>query len=389
MRLDACESLSSPAAVARVQQQVFDLLASGAPVTITIAGLHGELQPEVLFVRACKLLQRPLRDAACAAEAVGIALAAADLSPQFAWMVRAAILGHGRCHLLLGSELLRPAADPRQRRQQDRFWLQCWHLREVAGFSVAFAPSVTSACPLFGAEAAGGILPPHGLQVPTGTAWAVQQVNLIDYANATGELATSALREHLRRAVDCGDQLHDEQDWPTAAMRHDSWSNRRLAICITGVGDLVKRRGEDPCSLLALQDLHEELRLIRQIVDGRSRELAATKEHAPSLNIAQDCSGSIATLAAWRTRWQAALQYAATRHRNLLAISPWSVFPSTEHADFRYCDLLPILAYADTCPFPEPPDLRHWNVNKFKYFHQRAWAILEQKDAQHMIAEQV
>lgn len=388
LRLDACKTLPSSSAVMRMQQQVFDLLARKLPVTVTIEGLQGDLQPEVLFVRACKLLQRPLLDAAAATASLGIALAGSKLSPQFAFMVRAAILGHGPCHLLPGSTLLRPASELVGRRRQERFWLQCWHLRGTAGFGVAFAPGITSPCPLFSAEPAAGILPPHGLQVPPGTAWAFQQVCITDYVGDAGELRTEALGKRLRSAVDRGDRLHDEQDWPTAAMRHDSWSNRRLAISITGIGDLVRMRGADPRSLIALQELHEVLRWIRETVNARSRELAVAKEHAPALNIAE-AGGSIATLTAWRTQWQAALQFAATRHRNLLAISLWSVFPAGESADLRYCDLLPVLAGADSCSFGQPPDLGHWNVNEFKYFHQRAWAVLERKEATHVIAERV
>jgi hypothetical protein len=197
------------------------------------------------------------------------------------------------------------------------------------------------------------------------------------------------LRERLQRCIEIGDSVHDEADWPTAAMRHDSWSNRRLAICITGIGDLVKRRGADPQSLAALRGLDAVMQLIRETVDDHSRQLAAATEHAPALNIVEEHGSGIAGLAAWRTRWQAALQFAATRHRNLLTIPPWSVFPSGESADFRYCDLLPILVYADSCTFPRLPCLQHWNVNEFKHFHQRACAILERRDSVQMIAEQV
>jgi hypothetical protein len=389
MRLDACETLSSAAAVLRLQEQLFDLLARGLPMTVTIAGLQGEWSPEVAFVRTCKVLQRALLDSGSPTGAIAIALDAAHLSPQFAWMVRCAILGPGSCYLLLGSEMSRPHPDPRQRRRQDRFWLQCWHLRRCGGFKVAFAPSVTSGCPLFSAESADGLLPPYGLQVPPGTAWAVEQLNVVDFAGAQGEVSEFALRERLQRCIEIGDSVHDEADWPTAAMRHDSWSNRRLAICITGIGDLVKRRGADPQSLAALRGLDAVMQLIRETVDDHSRQLAAATEHAPALNIAEAHGSGSAALAAWRTRWQAALQFAATRHRNLLTIPPWSVFPSGESADFRYCDLLPILVYADSCTVPRLPCLQHWNVNEFKHFHQRACAILERRDSVQMIAEQV
>ena len=72
-----------------------------------------------------------------------------------------------------------------------------------------------------------------------------------------------------------------------------------------------------------------------------------------------------------------------------MALSPWSLFPSDEPAHFGFTDLLPLLAYADVCAFAEPPCRRSWNVKDFKHFHRRLAAVLAQKDAQHMFAEQV
>jgi hypothetical protein len=391
LQLDAGEVLPSPAAVLQTQQQVFDLLARNLPVCVMIVGLCGELPPEVLFVRACKILQRALLDSGCSSAAIAIVLDAGELAPQFAAMVRSAILGQGPVYLLLNRSFSRPAEDLRQRRRQERFWVQCWNLRDHAQVTTAFAPCITSPCPLFAAEHAGGILPPHGLQVPPGTAWAVARVNLADSAGPKGEVCEFALRERLRRCVDYGDRVHDAGEWPTAAMREDSWSNRRLAICVSGVGDLVRRRGADPQSLTALQDIAAVLQFVRETVDDHSRMLATSNCPAPGLDKLAGGVGDtgIAGSTAWRSRWQAALQCAATRHRNLLSISPWAVFPAGEPADFRYTDLLPVLACADTCSFQRRPRLAHWNVNKFKQFHQRAWAVLEQKDDQQMIAEQL
>jgi hypothetical protein len=91
----------------------------------------------------------------------------------------------------------------------------------------------------------------------------------------------------------------------------------------------------------------------------------------------------------WQKRWRKALDFAAIRHRNLLAMSPWSVFPTGEPADSRYSDLLPLLEFADACAFPAPPCLRGWNTNEYKHFHRHAWAVLERRDARQLFAEQV
>jgi hypothetical protein len=185
--------------------------------------------------------------------------------------------------------------------------------------------------------------------------------------------------------------MHDEVSWPTAAMRHDAWLNRRLAISITGIGDLAKMRGLDPQSFVGLKDLGAVLQEIREAVNNHSRKLATEMEPVPALEMSDPsrAPSGVVGRSDWQSRWQTAMRFAAIRHRNLLAISPWSVFPSADAADSRYCDLLPLLAYADACSFPPSPCIRDWNINEFKYFHHRAWAVLEQKDAQQMIAEQV
>lgn len=391
LQLHASEILASNVAALQAQEQVFDLLARGLPVAVTVLGLDNPEHAAELFTQVCRIVETARLAAGASAVRVSIAIDAAALTPQFLWMTRCEVLGPGPLYLLANSGLAQPSVIPEERCHQDKFWLQCWHLRDQTFVRIAFAPMVSSPCPLFASETAYGILPPQGLQVPAGTAWAAMRVELMDYANARGELSMFALQENLQRCVEYGEQVHDDAAWPTAAMCHDGWLNRRLAIAVNGIGDLAKLRGVDPQSFVALQDLSDVLQSIREIVDEHSRKLATEKEHAPSLSLAgaSDGSADIVGLAGWQSRWRAALQYAATRHRNLLAISPWSIFPSDEIADSRYSDLLPLLAYADVVSFPTPPCTRLWNVNKFKHFHNRAWAVLAQKDAQQMIAEQV
>ena len=278
LRLDAHAAITSQAARKRVREQLFDVLARRIPVAVTVVGLRRENRPEVAFVKFCKLVQTAMRDAAASANTVSVVLDAADLSPQFAWMVRCALLGEGPVYLLVGCELSRPAIEPGWRRRQDRFWLQSWHLRNRGYVRTAFAPNVTSPCPLFAAERADGILPPYGMQVPPGTAWIVSQINLSDFVAGTGELDEKALRKHLLSCVVSGEAEHDATSWPTAAMRDDSWANRRLAIRITGIGDFATAQGMDPRSLIALHELGTIMQTIRSSVDAYSREMAAEKK---------------------------------------------------------------------------------------------------------------
>ena len=391
LQLHASEILANNVAALQAQEQVFDLLIRGLPVAVTVLGLDEPEGSTELFTQICGVLESARFEAGVPAARVSIAVDASCLAPQFLWMTRCEVLGPGPLYLLANSELTRPSVIPEERCRQDKFWLQCWHLRQNSFVRIAIAPMVSSACPLFTSEPACGILPPQGLQIPPGTAWASMQLELTDYVNERGELSLFALREKLQRCVEYGDKLHDEMAWPNAAMCHDGWLNRRLAISVNGIGDLARARGVDPQSFAALKELGGVLQNIREIVDAHSRHLATEKEHAPSLSIADSGRDStdIVRLAGWQSRWRAALRFAATRHRNLLAISPWSIFPGGDSGDSRYFDLLPLLAYADAVSFPEPPCVKSWNINEFKHFHNRAWAVLAQKDAQQMIAEQV
>lgn len=391
LQIRAIETLASFAAVERLQQQVFDLLVRHSAVSVTVRGLGAPLYAEAVFGQVCGALESAKRAADAAADSVVLAIDAAVLSPQRLWMRRNEILGPGPLYLLVGSDLTRPSSDPEERRRQDQFWLQCWHLRNGGHVRTALAPMVSSPCPLLSSEYADGILPASGLQVPPGTAWVPVDVNITDYTNERGDLSVFALRECLRRCVEYGESMHDDANWPTAAMRHDGWLNRRLAISVTGIGDLAKMRGLDPQSFVGLKDMQAVLQEIREAVNNHSRTLATETEAVPALKMSDPSRGpsNVVARSDWQSRWQTALRFAAIRHRNLLSISPWAVFPSGAAADSRYCDLLPLLAYADACSFPASPCIRGWNINEFKYFHHRTWAVLEQKDAQQMIAEQV
>ena len=84
--------------------------------------------------------------------------------------------------------------------------------------------------------------------------------------------------------------------------------------------------------------------------------------------------------------FEAARRRAAVRHRNLLAISPYSVLPSQSACDPAYADLLPLLAIADAWAFSGGHRFEGWNLSQFKHFHTRARAIIQASQATTRIA---
>jgi len=391
IQLHAIDAMACSATAQRAHEQVYDVLARGLPMSITVDGLGDSPLREKAFRRACEILRSAVLDARANSETVSIVIDADQISPQQAFLARSEILGPGPVYLLLGSSLMRPSDSEAVRQRQDHFWRQCWKLRDTRTVRTAFAPVVTSPCPLLSPEVARGISPPTGLQVPLGTAWIPIEINLAKFANARGALDELALREWLQRCVELGESSHDDIDWPTAAMRHDSWLNRRIAITVTGIGNLTELRSMDPRSFTTLKELSDVMRQVRGATNEHSRHLALQTEYLPALEMSAPSRGSGCDIVQldWQQRWRKALDFAAVRHRNLLAMSPWSVFPTGNSVDSSYSDLLPLLEYFDVCAFPKPPCLRHWKLNEYKHFHRRAWAVLEQKDARQLFAEQV
>lgn len=275
--------------------------------------------------------------------------------------------------------------------RDDRYWTELWKLSDVPRVHMAFADLVVPQCPLLSAESAMTVLPSLGLQVPKGSAWVMMRMNLARFLRTDGTLDENALHRSLETCVDVGEALHDVTRWSTPDKRHDAWLNRRLGILVTGFGDLLKVMCMDPEEHDSLRLLNQLLIRIRSTLQSRSRAIARRSEQLPAITLS-DPSHTLPSGAAredWRRRWQQAVQTSQIRHRNLLAMSPWSLFPAGTAADFRYAELLPLLRHADACAVNKTVSIAHWNPKEFKRFHQRARAALQQRSATSLIAKHV
>jgi len=266
-------------------------------------------------------------------------------------------------------------------------WQRLWELRQVTPLTVVLPTVVSSPCPLLPAESANALLTPGQVQVPLDTAWIPAEIDVCRHAGSNGDIDRHSLEAALKNAVDNGERRHDTTAWSSVPLRHDSWLNRRLAVVVRGWGDLVRLRGADPAEFATLRALQELAGFICTTLAKRSRALAADKGYCPSL----DRAGAriLSEGFEMNARWRRAIGANALRHRNLVAMSPWDVFPSGEPADPDFMNLLPLLACADSVAFRRDVDIGHWNVNEFKRFYERTSAILQSScDAQH-IAKQV
>jgi hypothetical protein len=266
-------------------------------------------------------------------------------------------------------------------------WGHLWEMRDFTPVSVVVPTVVTSSCPLLVEENADAILSSTGMQVPQDSAWVPMQVDVSGFQTHSGEIRLGALEAALRDCVDRGDALHDAQAWPSRAMQYDSWLNRRLAVSICGWGELVRNRGADPTVFQTLKDLEELANFIFETMRARSRALASERGYCPAVDLA---GASIhAGGKEMRLRWQRAVDGAALRHRNLITMSVWDIFPRRRPADTRYFDLLPILRCANCLSFRREVDIKHWNVVEFRRFYERLIAILQSNIDAGRIAKQV
>jgi len=269
--------------------------------------------------------------------------------------------------------------------EADRVWRRLWDLRDVV--SVAIPTVVSSPCSLLAEEHADTLCLSTGMQVPLSSAWVSRQVDLASFTRANGDIRLAALEETLVECVDSGDAMHDAAGWDNAGLRSDSRLNRRLAIAVSGWGTLVALRGANPAEFATLTVLEQLARHVREILETRSRVLAAEHGHCPVLDLEGVHIGRYSD--ELMARWQSALADSAVRHRNLLMLSPWDVFPRGQPADLRYMDLLPLLRSANSLSFQRDVDIGHWNANEFRGFYERISAILAQGDEAGLIAKQV
>jgi hypothetical protein len=286
------------------------------------------------------------------------------------------------CYVYCDSLQMQSHRDGRVQARAESNWRVLWRtclMPVYGGF-------VRSICPLLADEAATAVLPVTGLNVPQGSAWLAFGLNLAKLADASGRLDPDSLGALLDEAIQLADKLLDRAMPPTVAQRRDATDNRRLAFLVEGVGDLVARRARDPADFACLHELQTEMLAIREAINLASAREARRLGPLPALSLPFHEWFDGQQQARWRKHFEAARRRAAVRHRNLLAMSPYSVLPSQSACDPAYADLLPLLAFADAWAFSGGRRFDGWNLSQFKHFHTRARAIIQASQATTRIA---
>ncbi len=370
----------------RLERIVAGHLADGERVCVTLADARRDAGARDRLQALLDVLAVALGRASVPGRRLELALPAGFVCPAEAWTLRFAALGAGPLYL----RTERAAFVACGRAVPPGFWAAAWRVSAGGFVHCSHAPTVAPSTPLLAAEEAGAVLPGLGLAVPAGSAWVTGRVDVAAHADAAGNVDWPALTRALEVRVDEGDRVHDEARWPTPAMRHDGWRNRRLAILVTGLGELARRRDALPVTRVQFREFAALVARIRRVLVARSRVLASRRGVLPAL-AAGDPTRSLAATAhsAWAERWNRALETAGVRHRNLLAISPFSILTDAADPDPRCFDLLPLIEQADACAARGPVSPCRWKYKEFIELHQRTWAALERAHANRLIAEQV
>ena len=167
----------------------------------------------------------------------------------------------------------------------DEYWAKFWRLRDQANVYTAVASTIVSQCPLLSAERGDAVANPGGMQVPSDSAWVPMKLDLAVFQTSKGIVDEAGLRAALKRCVDHGEAIHDSCCWPTPDKQHDSWLNRRLAIQVTGFGDVLRRKRLAPEAHASLRFLNQLLLGIRATLYERSRELAERYDPLPAITL--------------------------------------------------------------------------------------------------------
>lgn len=380
----ACRLAQPGTGAARLHGQLVELVRAGTPVALRLLGLAGRDAARVLYL-ACRGLRDAFSRSGVDPRALELTLDAGVMPLPAAWNIRRAVLGDGILNVMFDAAWTRNVSPTYH---SNAFWEELWQLRSAPVRST-FWPNVRSACTLLSPEAGVGVVPGCGLQAPEQSAWLRAEFDLTKFADSDGIVDMTTLTATIGRAMDEADSIYDTSSWPTSKMQHDAWYNRRIAIVPSGIGDVAKLRGLDPERHESLAEMRRLLAGLRLAVEAQSRSRARQQERLPAIAASDPCLHlpAGARESCWQRQWHAALERHALGHRNLVVLSPWSLFP-TGNADFRYANFLPLLMQADACEFQRGVSLDSWTVPQLKLFHCRAWALNNAGISSAVIADQ-
>lgn len=370
-------------------RRICRLIGEGIPVNLSPLDFRCEGSGIESWQRFCEAIRQALIWRGMSGHTIGLCIHAHQMPLEAYRLIAAAVLGRGPRYVFLDSLQMEAHENPHIEQRASANWSFLWHQGDAdRPVMPVYGGIVRSACPLLGDEVAATVLPGAGLYGPANSAWLPITLPVIDFATDDGRIRWRALRAAIRDAVAIADQMFDLLIWPHRGQRTDARENRRLAIEVTGIGDLIAQRGDDPTRLDCLKWLLSVMTRIRSELYEQSGHIAARQGAIPALEEANHVSQWSAGphRESWSRYWEDALRRSAVRHRNLLVLSPYSVIPARQESNVAYSDLLPVIGMADAWSFASKPEFRGWNAAQFRHFHRRARATIQRPRTASFIA---
>jgi hypothetical protein len=360
------------------------LMQDRVPVALSLTGMRGSGDSEACATTAlqrfCEYLRSLLCHVAYDPASISLCLRSHQLPLQAFSLISNSVLGQGPRYVYLDGIQMRRQHNAAVQALSEQNWQFLWrHRRAGAEVLPVYGGLVRSACRLLSDEVAGAVLPGSATVVPASSAWLSLELPLCSFVNDAGQFDWPGLSRTIARAIAASDRMHDGLSWPCWRQLADAKLHRRLAVFVTGLGDLAVRCGQDPSGFGTLNWLNDIVVGVRRELHLASTLLA--RQHGPLPAVARnDPSASLRagpTRDRWRSHWQSAVRTYALRHRNLLVLSPYAVMPEKSPSTACFADLLPVIRHADAWCFSTTQQFDGWHIDAYRRFHERAWALIQ------------
>ena len=357
------------------------LLRHGAPVTIALQNLGEDAKNQRQVSReleaVCQLIAACVVDTGYEPHKLGLCICSHTIPlPAFARITQS-VLGTGPRYVLLDSLLMTARSAGQGDHEAKNSWHTLWQAR-TGNLQPAYGGVVRSACSLLSDELAPTVLPRVAAVVPQHSAWVCVSLALTEFIRDMANLDWRSLEIALAATVHLADGFFESTDWPCNQQTTDAALNRRLAVSVSGIGEIIRRTGRDPRQLETLRWVNAIIERVKIGLRDASRSSARHKGPLPALSVRDPSRGlrSGAVRDNWRRRWEAAVREAPLRHRNMLVLSPQDVLPAENFPPAGFEDLLPVLRHADAWCFPRTARYERLGLHEYETFHRRAWAVI-------------
>jgi hypothetical protein len=231
------------------------------------------------------------------------------------------------------------------------------------------------ACSLAWGERGDAVLPDSLFEARSESAWLALGIRLDALGPCSMAEGLGELRRLFRVALRLADNVVEQLDWSSVELAQDALVNRRLAVHLTGIGDLVDRWNLDPAAFGSVRLVSRWLAMLRSLMLRESNALARARGPFPGLELRELARSLAASLG--EERAGRLLRQAGLRHRHLLVLSPYSLFP--ERASRRplpaYLHLLPAIRVADTIGMRGDGIARALPLGGFRRLVQMSWVV--------------